>query len=251
MGVRLESDGSAFDVRLGPKPEAHDQWRGRIVRVGYVALFGALAYSLELSGGHSMLLRVATIIGVMSAFGFAHAGPLFDAAGRGDVSVVESLLKQGVPVDERGRNEETPLIAAALADEAVVAKALIESGADIMARNKGGLTALHAAAYSGSVEVARFLLDRGADLEDGENFSGTTPLIVAAEEGRVEVAKLLISRGADISIADRDGFTALTQAWAKQRIEMVRLLKRYGATCQPVAFLGSDEYYRSCMEAGQ
>jgi ankyrin repeat protein len=198
-----------------------------------------------------MLLRVATIIGAMSVFGVAHAGALFDAAGRGDVSVVKSLLSAGVPVDERGRNDETPLIAAALAGEAVAAEALIEAGADIMARNKGGLTALHAAAYSGSVEVARLLLDNGADLEDGENFSGATPLIVAAEENRVEVAKLLIAGGADIAIADRDGFTALTQAWAKQRIEMVRLLKRHGAACQPAAFLGSEEYYRSCMETGQ
>jgi len=187
----------------------------------------------------------------MSVFEVAHAGPLLDAAGRGDVSVVESLLSAGAPVDERGRNDETPLIAAALAGEAVAAEALIEAGADITARNKGGLTALHAAAYSGSVEVARLLLDHGADLADGENISGATPLILAAEENRVDVANLLIARGADIAIADRDGFTALTQAWAKRRIEMVRLLKRHGATCQSATFLGSQEYYRRCMEAGQ
>jgi ankyrin repeat protein len=128
---------------------------------------------------------------------------------------------------------------------------LIVHGADIMARNKGGLTPLHAAAYSGSVEVARLLLDHGADLEDRDNVSGATPLIVAAEENRVAVAELLIARGADLSITDRDGFTALSLAWMKMRPEIVRLLKRHGATCQPVEILGTDDYYRQCVEAGQ
>ena len=85
-----------------------------------------------------------------------------------------------------------------------------------MARNKGGLTPLHAAAYSGSAEVARLLLDHGAVLEDRSNISGTTPLIVAAEENRVAVAELLLARGADLTVTDRDGFDALSQAWCKK-----------------------------------
>ncbi len=194
------------------------------------------------------LLLVATA-GILASSA-VHAGPLFDAAGRGDLVVVEKLLGDGVDIDERGRNDETPLIAAALADEAAMAEFLIAHGADVMARNKGGLTPLHAAAYSGSVEVAGLLLDHGADLEDTANFSGTTPLIVAAEENRTAVAELLIARGADLSIPDRDGFTALSQAWAKKRTEMVRLLKHHGATCQPVEILGTEDYYRQCVEAG-
>jgi len=119
-----------------------------------------------------------------------------------------------------------------------------------MARNKGGLTPLHAAAYSGSAEVVQLLLDHGAKLEDKANVSGATPLMVAAEENRVAVAELLIDRGADLSIPDRDGFTPLTQAWAKKQTEMVRLLKGRGATCQPVEILGTEDYYRRCVEAG-
>ena len=88
-------------------------------------------------------------------------------------------------------------------------------------------------------------------LEDRANVSGATPLILAAEENRVAVAELLIAHGADVSIADRDGYTALTQAWAKMRTEMVRLLKRHGATCQPVEILGTDDYYHRCVAAGQ
>lgn len=198
-----------------------------------------------------MLRGIVAIIGTFCVLTVAHAGPLFDAAGRGDLSTVENLLSAGVPVDDRGRNAETPLIAAALAGNTEVAKVLIAHGADVMARNKGGLTPLHAAAYAGSTEIARLLLDHGSAIEDNKNFSGATPLIVAAEEGQVGVAELLLARGADPMAIDRDGFSVLTQAWAKKRTEMVRLLKAHGATCQSVASLGSEDYYRSCITAGQ
>ena len=196
---------------------------------------------------HWLLSMIVIAFGVS---GMVHAGPLFDAASRGDLGVVKELLDDQIEVDERGRYGETPLMAAALAGKAAAAELLIAHGADIMARNEGGLTPLHAAAYSGSEEVAQLLLDHGAKLEDSANVSGATPLIVASEENHVVVAELLITRGADLSIPDRDGFTALTMAWMKKRTEMVRLLKRHGAKCQPVSVLGTENYYNQCVEAG-
>ena len=195
--------------------------------------------------GFAMLL----LIGVALAPGVA-AGPLFDAAARGERQAVEQLLAAGTLVDEPGFNAETPLMAAALNDHPAVAEMLLAAGADPMARNKGGLTPMHAAAYGGSVGVARLLLDHGALLEDRENVAGATPLMLAAEQGRVAVAELLIARGADIGQPDRDGFTPLSQAWAKQRLDVVRLLKQHGATCQPVEVMGSEDYHRRCVDAG-
>jgi ankyrin repeat protein len=191
---------------------------------------------------------LAILAGLTSAS--ALAGPVHDAASDGDLAAMEALLAEGTEIDARGENGETPLILAILKDHADVVELLIAHGADVMARNERGLTPLHAAAYSGSTEVAGLLLDHGAALEDRANVSGATPLMVAAEENHVAVAELLIARGADLSIPDRDGFTPLTQAWAKKRTEMVRLLKRHGATCQPVEILGSEDYYRRCIEAG-
>ena len=194
-------------------------------------------------------LLIVVVVG-FGAFGPAHAGPLFDAARRGDAAGVERLVANGVDIDEPGRNAETPLMAAALAGKVAIAELLIGRGADVMARNTGGFTSLHAAAYSGSEAIARLLLEHGAVLEDKANISGDTPLLLAAEENHVEVAELLIARGADLSIPDRDGFTPLSQAWAKKRTEMVRFLKQHGATCQPIEILGSEDYYRRCVEAG-
>jgi ankyrin repeat protein len=187
----------------------------------------------------------------MSAAGIARAGPLFDAAAAGNVAETRALLSQNVDVEQQGPNRETPLIAAALADQTEIASLLIENGANVMARNRGGLTPLHAAAYVGSTGVAKLLLDHGAAVDDHANFSGATPLIVAVEENRVAVAELLLDHGADLNANDRDGFSALTNAWSKGRLDAVRLLKAKGAVCQPVEVLGTDEYRRKCVEAGQ
>ena len=192
---------------------------------------------------------LAILAGVISTSTLA--GPVHDAASRGDLAAIEALLVEGAEIDARGEDGETPLIRAILEGHADVAELLIVHGADVMVRNERGLTPLHAAAYSGSAEAVRLLLDHGAALEDRANVSGATPLMLAAEENHVAVAELLLVRGADLSIPDREGATPLTQAWAKQRNEMVRLLKRHGATCQPVEFLGSEDYHRRCVEAGK
>lgn len=197
-----------------------------------------------------MIGIIAALVLIFGGSTCVFAGPLHDAVREGNLEQVRELIGQGADIDDRGRNGETPLIQAILEGHADVAELLIEQGADVMVRNERGLTPLHAAAYSGSPEVARLLLDHGAELEDRANVSGATPLMLAAEENRVVVAELLIARGADLSIPDRDGFTPLTQAWAKQRTEMVRLLKQHGASCQPVEILGSEDYYRRCVEGG-
>ncbi|MEZ5904558.1 MAG: ankyrin repeat domain-containing protein, partial [Geminicoccaceae bacterium] len=196
-------------------------------------------------------IRVALIVAILvAAASRADAGPLHDAAAEGDLGAVETLLRAGNDADATGANQETPLMAAALADQPGIAVVLVAAGADVMARNQGGLTPLHAAAYGGSVEVAALLLDKGAVLEDRENVSGATPFMLAAEQGQLAVAELLIERGADIGLPDREGFTPLSQAWAKQRTDMVRLLKAHGAVCQSAEMLGSEDFHRRCVAAG-
>jgi len=196
------------------------------------------------------MLRLAIFVFVLSVAGIVHAGPLFDAAAAGDLAETKRLLSQSTDVEEPGRNRESPLVAAAMAGRVEIAAILIENGANVMARNRGGLTPLHAAAYSGSVGVAKLLLDYGAVLEDQKNFSGATPLIVAAEENSVAVVRLLIERGANVHTPDRDGFTALTNAWGRGNTDVVRLLKANGAVCQPADVLG-EAYREKCVEAGK
>jgi uncharacterized protein len=177
------------------------------------------------------------------------AGPLHDAAGKGDLATVETLLAEGAKLDERGTNGETPLILAVLAGNDAVAELLIEKGAAIGGRNAGGFTPLHAAAYAGDHGIAELLIERGADANDAQNKSGVTPLFPAIEENQKEVAELLITQGADLSSKERAGYTALTRALFKGNEDMVILLRAHGAECQSDVL--SESLNQACLAAGK
>ena len=82
----------------------------------------------------------------------ALAGPLHEAARKGEVQSVVRLLDNGSGVDERDETGETALFAATLAKKPDVVVLLLTRKADINARNNRGMTPLHAAAYSGQAE---------------------------------------------------------------------------------------------------
>ena len=49
-----------------------------------------------------MLWLLIVVVVSFGAFGTAHAGPLYDAARRGDAAAVERLVADGVDIDEPG-----------------------------------------------------------------------------------------------------------------------------------------------------
>ena len=70
---------------------------------------------------------------------------LFDAAQRGNIEAVRSLIQEGVNVNGRNELGETPLFGAVLCNSRAIAELLIHNGADVNARDKNGVTPLHAA----------------------------------------------------------------------------------------------------------
>jgi len=185
------------------------------------------------------LVFAVAVVAIASTSAVAEES-LFDAVNAGDVAGAERLLAQGAPVDSRDRDQATPLIAAALSDQLEVAELLVGKGADVMARNAGGFTPLHAAAYSGSVRIAELLLEKGAVLEDAANKAGVTPLLVAAEENHVAMLELLIARGADVNRPESHGYTPVMRAGFKGHRDIIRVLKRHGATCPPADMTGAS-----------
>jgi len=157
---------------------------------------------------------------------------LFDAVAAGDHATVEQALAKGADVDSRARDQATLLIIAALDNQSEIAELLLSKGADIMARNSGGFTPLHAAAFSGSLPIAKLLVAKGAVLEDSANKAGVTPMMVAVEENHVELAEFLIEKGADVNHPEGHGYLPTTRAFWKGNTDILRLLKRHGATCQ-------------------
>jgi ankyrin repeat protein len=180
----------------------------------------------------------------------AAGNPLFDAVAAGDRTTVEQVLAKGENVDSRASDQATPLIAAALGNQPAIVELLMSKGANVMARNSGGFTPLHAAAYAGSAPIAKLLLDKGATLDDAANKAGVTPLMVAGEQNHVEVAEFLLTRGADANHPEVHGYLPITRALWKGAKDIVRLYKRNGVTCPPAKILGSEEWYRQCVEIG-
>ena len=96
--------------------------------------------------------------------------PLADAARRGDVDVVRSLLR---------------------------------GGSDVNASEGDGMTALHWAAETGRTEIAEILIYAGANLEAVTRLGDYTPMHLAGRNGEVEVLRVLLAAGADANAVTR------------------------------------------------
>lgn len=89
------------------------------------------------------------------------AAALFTAILKGRVSVVQTLLKQGVNVNARTVTGKTPLMAAAYKGYGDIVQILIDHGADATVRDRNGETALRMANRGGFTRVVQMLQAAG------------------------------------------------------------------------------------------
>ncbi|PWA53533.1 Ankyrin repeat-containing protein [Artemisia annua] len=82
-------------------------------------------------------------------------------------------------------------------------KSLIRAGADPNKKNFDGRTPLHLAASKGHEDITLFLIQEGVDVNTSDNF-GNTPLLEAIKRGHDNIASLLIKEGCSLTITDRD-----------------------------------------------
>ncbi len=88
----------------------------------------------------SLLLAVVSFLAVVEGGETGHV--LFRTIRRGDTQLLQSLLRQGAPVNLRLADGTTPLMLAALHGTADCVSVLLEYGADPNAANQKGVTAL-------------------------------------------------------------------------------------------------------------
>ena len=137
---------------------------------------------------------------------------LISAAKAGNTDRVIDLIQEGVDVDARDAQQNTPLMWASLYGHTEMTKSLLDSKADTGANdNITGFTALMWAAKNNRVETAALLLDQGANLDLTANY-GRTPLGLAASYGCTGTVKVLLDHGSDIEATDNGGNTALMLA---------------------------------------
>jgi ankyrin repeat protein len=191
---------------------------------------------------------------------------LIGAAGRGDLGVVEDLLREGASAKAHDAKGRTALLAATQGDQIAVARALIAAGADANAKDNLEDSPYLCAAAEGRNEILKMTLAAGADLKSVNRYGGTA-LIPAAHHAHVEavrillgtaidkdhvnklgwsalleaiilgdggpvhaeIVQLLVQAGANVNLADRDGVTPLQHAKQRGFVEIARILASRGA----------------------
>ena len=156
-------------------------------------------------------LRMASIT-ALSLMVFAGATPyessVADAAQKGDLEAVRTLLQQGADPNAAQPDGLTALHWAALNDKLGIAEILLYAGAAISPVTRiGGYTPLHLASQSGHGEVVRKLLEAGANA-NAYTSTGVSSLHFAAQADAAEAIRALIEHGAEVDA--RDTFSSRT-----------------------------------------
>jgi len=175
------------------------------------------------------------------------ASALHVAAERNDVIQIRSLLNEGIDIDTRNNNGETPLHVAARKGHLKVVELLLTKGAELDARNKYSMTPTHRAAYAGHVEVVKLLLSKGADVNAKGN-NAITPLYFAAQQGNIDIAELFLANGADVDVKDKRGLTPLFAAALNGHQEVAEFLLANGANANAKNDEGWTPLYPAAQE---
>jgi len=145
---------------------------------------------------------------------------LAKAAGEGNITKVDQLVKEGVSVNSKGTKGATPLFWAMHNYNGF--KRLLELGADpnvVFGHGDGG-SVVHSAVTTKDERFLKTVLQYGGNPNLIDNQSGYTPLFSALDVG-VEAIDILLKDGADINAKDRFGNTSAMVAAGTGRFEIV------------------------------
>lgn len=158
------------------------------------------------------------------------------AASAGDLRLVQSLLEEGVDVNEKDHFGNTALIYAAAGGHLGVVRWLVSAGASVKAKNQVGMTALLRAGMNGHGEVVSLLKKLRAEDEPQATLSsayGADPrqsLLRAAQDGRLSQVRACLAVGADVNAQTLEGWTPLMLAAIKGHTDIVRALLEHRGT---------------------
>ena len=112
------------------------------------------------------------------------------AAREGDVSLVESMLQEGVPIDCVDELDQTALFWAIVFNRTGVIRLLLQKGADVNKRDLFGDTPVHWAASMNLTEVIAMLIKHGASINITIN-RGEKPIDTARKEKNEAAVRML------------------------------------------------------------
>ena len=147
------------------------------------------------------------------------------AARQGHQEMVSFLISRKASVTRRSPHGDTALMLASIKGHIAAAKVLLENGAEI---THSGWTPIHYAAFEGRAEMIKFLIEKGA-AKNGLAPNGFTPLMLTARGGHVAAARVLLYEDVDLYVRGPKGETALSITRAGKFAELEALLTRAGA----------------------
>ena len=192
---------------------------------------------------------------------------LHEAAAKGNVAEIETLIAAGEKPNIQDSKSRTPLHVAAYMKQHAAARALLKLGANANALEIDRYDIVTIAAVANDLDMLRLALDGGASAKNVTSRYDGTALIAAAHLGHAEAVKQLIAAkaplnhvnnlgwtalmesvvlgngganhtatlralveaGADVNIADKQGTTALQHARRRGYVEIARILENAGA----------------------
>lgn len=153
-----------------------------------------------------------------------YMSPLKLAASKNNKNIVDSLIRYGADVKEKG------VISFSLGNVEVL-KLLIAHGADVNDNTLNWRSPLHNAVNLEMLDSADLLIKNGADINDQNNMFKRTPLQDAAVFGKEQSVKWLLEHGANLNLTGSDGQTALTLgASYKASAKTLKMLDVSGAS---------------------
>ena len=154
------------------------------------------------------------LMAVVSEFSYS------DGADDDRVSLIDILVSAGANVNAVNKKGKNALMSIGLdgwIDYSKIATKLLSMGADINAKDHQGRTVL--------MDFVNKIDEKESSLPDNDDYPRECPSIDQIKS----FLKTLISNGADINAKENTGKTALKIAKEKGNIEIVKLLKSYGA----------------------
>lgn len=182
-----------------------------------------------------LLTAAALTLSLSVSYAAVPASPVADAAMKGELGTVKTLLAQKTDVNAPQADGATAIQWAAYTNNLALADILIKGGANVKLANHDGATALSLAAINGNAPMIEKLLRAGADPNERQP-NGETPLMLTSRNGNVDAIKVLIDHKADPNLKEKlRGTTAIMWAAEQSHPDAVKLLAASGADVKAVS----------------
>lgn len=166
---------------------------------------------------------------------------LCEAVKNGDIQQITGLLAQGININGKGEEGNTPLQCAITANQEEAVTVLLSAGANFSSSGGwgGNIPPMFQAAAAGRIGIAKLIMDKGVKATE-QSMSGQPYFVDVCNSGNIDGVRFLLDHGAKPSTSSISGRPVLIQAVRQNNIELVELLIKYGAKVNVSDISGSS-----------